>query len=232
MMNLNLFTSRLPRRLRDLVDPEPAVGGADSAPDTGSGELVTSRDGHIPREVAAHAGFAMMEIILGIAVFATLSAAAWALYTEAFGGGRANAANQELFSLQTAIKSSYGRQTDFGAVGTDLVGFMTATDAAPESMVTSTNELVNAFGGTVTATSNGRTFFITFNGIPSEACVDMATLSSDGAGIRNVAINGGSAVLSANMDVATAATQCTNTGSGGDGSTSTDGNSLTWEMAR
>lgn len=99
------------------------------------------------------------------------------------------------------LKSSNG----YGTSGTNLVPALVVSKGVP-NMSVSGNNLYNSWSGSVTAVSSGMTFTLTENGLPSDACVTLATKISRGQKVTT-SINGGSSTTG-EVDPVTAASGC------------------------
>lgn len=108
----------------------------------------------------------------------------------------------QLMANTRKLKGSNG----YGTSGTNLVDQLIASKGLP-NMNVSGGTLYNAWNGTVSVTSGGMTFILTENGLPSDACMTLATKLSRGPKV-STSINGGSAV-SGEVSSAVAAAGCT-----------------------
>jgi hypothetical protein len=85
-----------------------------------------------------------------------------------------------------------------------------------------TGAIANAWGGAVTVTGTGRSFILTFAGVPASACVRLATMQLGtgplGGGLADLSINGRSQSLPLSVNAAVGA--CAPTG----------GNAIAWTV--
>jgi len=118
-----------------------------------------------------------------------------------------------LFSSTRKLKASSG----YGAAGTDLIPQLIAIKGLPNMSLSGTS-VYNKWGGAVTITSNGMTFVITDAGLPSEACVTLATKIGRSQN-ATTSINSGTAAAGEVLP-STATTACSKSG---------NGNTVSWE---
>ncbi|MBR2298954.1 MAG: hypothetical protein IJ870_00070 [Alphaproteobacteria bacterium] len=137
----------------------------------------------------------MVEMLGVLAIIGVLSAGGLAGYSKAMFKHKLNNTIDQITMLVTNIRTMYGTQDSYNGIGTtiDKLGII------PAAMETSASKLVNPFKGTVTITSSpaaeGRddtAFVVTYNGLPTEACIALATADwGRGAGSGFIAVGAG-----------------------------------------
>ncbi|WP_440057901.1 type 4 pilus major pilin [Pseudomonas fragariae (ex Marin et al. 2024)] len=103
----------------------------------------------------------------------------------------------------------------YGSSGTNLVTTLLANDGIPETMQKNAGVVYNSWGGSVTVTSTGMGWTVTYNGVPAANCIFLAT-KGPANNTNSLKINGGSAIKG-EVTAAAATTGC-----------SADSNSLAW----
>ena len=105
-----------------------------------------------------------------------------------------------LTQLASNIQTTYAGQSSFTGVTNTVV---VTGKFAPSSMMSGTNTLTNAWGGSVTVAVGSPTsqFTVTEAGVPSDGCIKLATSIASPISVTV----GGTAVT----DVSSAATNCT-----------------------
>nr|WP_256354539.1 type 4 pilus major pilin [Pseudomonas reactans] len=113
------------------------------------------------------------------------------------------------------LKSGQG----YGASGTNLIPQLIAVDGIPDGLTNSSGAIFNSWNGTVTVTSTGPAFVLTYTGVPPDACVSLATKVAK-TRAYSTKINSGTAVIG-EVDSATATTNC-----------STTSNTIAWTISQ
>lgn len=149
-------------------------------------------------------GVSLLEMIAYLGVAATVIIGAVALLSNAFGGARANRAQQELASISTGVRRLFMGQA--GAFGTgDLNAQLIAAKIFPSTLAVSGAAVVNAWNGNVAVTGASTVFTISYDNVPQEVCVELLSTSNQ---FLSVAANGGT-VLNPPVTLAQATAQCT-----------------------
>ena len=161
-------------------------------------------------------GRSMVEMLGVLAIIGVLSAGGLAGYSKAMFKHKLNSTMDQITMLVTNIRTHYGNQ---GGYSTLSVAGARKLGAIPAVMGTS-NTLTNPFKGSVSLGNNAKTtataaagtaFTVTYSGLPTEACIALATAdfgSGSGSGFIGVVVG---AVGEDNPDV------FVGTGSGEDG---------------
>jgi major structural subunit of bundle-forming pilus len=134
-------------------------------------------------------------------------------YNKSQSTAKASDAVGQITTIISGIDSLYQGQSQFSSITT--TGLI-AAKVFPDRMVGSSGSSVtDPWGADVTVTpgASGDTFDVTYNGVPSGACARIAGVTS--GSIVGVSINGASQTLP--VDPITAATACSQTGSGSSG---------------
>mgnify|MGYP006176810427 CR=1 FL=1 len=111
----------------------------------------------------------------------------------------------ELIINTRALKSSQG----YGASGTNIVPQLIATDGIPNGLTVVSNVAYNAWNGVVSVASAGVAFTITYQSVPKDACVALATKVAKNQAF-STRINSGTA-LTGEVTAAIATTSCSGT---------------------
>lgn len=150
-------------------------------------------------------GSSNMEMLFYLILAAILISAAIAFGLKLFNkqtnnGEQTNVAN--LVVNTRALKGSQG----YGASGANLIPQLIITDGIPDGLTNSSGAIFNSWNGTVTVTSTGPAFVLTYSGIPQDSCVSLATKVAK-TRAYSTKINSGTAIVG-EIDSATAATDC------------------------
>lgn len=114
-------------------------------------------------------GATILELMLWLALLAILFIAIFSNFGKSQNNVRINKAKTEIQTYVSQVQQLYVARNDYQSVDTQLV-----IDAglAPSDAVAGT-QLINPWGGNTDVTGALRTFTITMDNIPSEACVSM-----------------------------------------------------------
>lgn len=154
------------------------------------------------------AGSSNMEMLFYLILAALVVGGAIALGLKLFNkqtnnGEQSNVAN--LIVNTRALKGSQG----YGTNGANLIPQLIVTDGIPDGLTNSSGAIYNSWNGTVTLTSTGPAFVLTYSGIPQDSCVSLATKVAK-TRAYSTKINSGTAVVG-EVDSATASTNCSAT---------------------
>ena len=174
-------------------------------------------------------GRSMVEMLGVLAIIGVLSAGGLAGYSKAMFKHKLNNTMDQITMLVTNIRTMYGTQDNYS----NISGTIDKLGIIPAAMGSSYSKLVNPFKGTVTilpsnATGNDETtataFVVTYNGLPKEACIALATAdwgAGAGSGFLGAKIGSDSARTVASIitgsgegyvyPIGTAAETCANT---------------------
>lgn len=120
----------------------------------------------------------------------------------------------ELIMNTRSLKSSQG----YGTTGTNLVPQLVATKGIPSGLTVASNVPYNSWNGAVTVVSAGVSFTITYQDVPQDACVTLATKVAKAEGFTT-RINSGTAT-SGEITPAVATAGC-----------SSDSNTIAWTVS-
>lgn len=154
-------------------------------------------------------GFTLLELLGVIAAIAILS---YYIATSLAGGQKGGQGDQEakntvnIYTAMLALKKG----GSYGAPGTDLSGALIQKAKFPTSYKLVAGAVTNSYNGAVSALSAGGTAGLTQAGIPSDACVSIATLAST-LGTADVTVNG-TDLGTATIPDSTASTSCNKAG--------------------
>jgi len=122
-------------------------------------------------------GATLIETAAVLAIVAILALGALQLITTVNQARLGSQAANELNTIQQAVRSLYGSQSNFAGISSEV---LVSTKAVPQSMVSGTG-LKHAFTGAITiepaAAASGANsgFEVTFEGLPQDVCVKMLT---------------------------------------------------------
>ncbi|MHC8403545.1 type 4 pilus major pilin [Pseudomonas sp. MDT1-17] len=153
-------------------------------------------------------GSSNMEMLFYLILAALVVGGAIALGLKLFNkqtnnGEQTNVAN--LIVNTRALKGSQG----YGTNGANLIPQLITTDGIPDGLTNSSGAIFNSWNGTVTVTSTGPAFVLTYGSIPQDSCVSLATKVAK-TRAYSTKINSGTAVIG-EVDSATATTNCSAT---------------------
>lgn len=160
-------------------------------------------------------GFGALEVMIALLVGALAIVGAIGWYQKLMSS---NNNQDELSNVTSIITNTRNLRTTsgYGTSGTNLLPALNKAGGIPDAMsVSSSNVVSNAWGGTVTVTSNGTWFTVSYNGVPDENCVFLATKGAISKTIQT-SINGGS-TITGEVTAAQANSGC-----------STDSNTISW----
>lgn len=168
---------------------------------------------------ARQAGLTLAETLLVLAIGALAIVGGTLLYLQATAGNKLNTGINQFVTLQSGIRSLYAGQSTYTGLTNTL---MTDSNAAPSDMAVGSGDIRNAWGGDVTVAefSAGNQFQITFERVPNNACVKLATLNpggTGGSGLASVTVTG--TELLPPISTASAVTECAGTA---------DSNTILW----
>lgn len=165
---------------------------------------------------ARQAGFGALEVMIALIIgsLVIIGAVGWyqSLDTKSKNG-------DELENISSLITNTRQMRTasGYGTSGTNLVPVLSNAAGIPEKMEYSSSVLYNAFGGTVTILSNGQTFTVTYNGLPTENCIFLASKAGSSSN-QQTRINSGTAITG-EVTAIQASSSC-----------NTDSNSVAWTV--
>jgi hypothetical protein len=161
-----------------------------------------------PRDGTDENGRTLVEQLLILGIGGVLLAGSIVLGTQVYSNVTGNAGTQQLGALISNVRALYAGSAGYGNAAINPV-LISANEVPPDMLVN--GAIVNAWGGNVAVQGNNNTFTITFNGVPTAACVKLATMNLGTAGttLTAVTINGNGQALPVTMAAATGANGCT-----------------------
>ncbi len=149
-------------------------------------------------------GRSMVEMLGVLAIIGVLSAGGLAGYSKAMFKHKLNSTMDQITMLVTNIRTMYGTQGNYSGLQTDAINL----GIIPSVMGTAMNALTNPFKGGVTITTvnargnsaanlgaenteNPTGFVVSYSGLPTEACIALATTdfgSGAGSGFISVGV--------------------------------------------
>ena len=125
-------------------------------------------------------GRSMVEMLGVLAIIGVLSAGGLAGYSKAMFKHKLNSTMDQLTMLVTNIRTMYGTQENYN--GLDVPSAYQLGIIAASSYTSSSSTMVNPFKGQVTLAADkakagvdDSAFIITYDGLPKEACIALAT---------------------------------------------------------
>lgn len=167
---------------------------------------------------ASQAGFNLIELMVGLAIVGLVIAAAVWRMNKSYNSNDIQDTVAAVTSVATSARE-LRTTTGYGTSGTNLVTQLEAQDGIPSVWPLSSSVPQNAWGGTVTITSNVTGINIGITKIPEEACNKLSTRLSRNSYFSTTKIN--STTYTGEVTSANAVSSCTS------GST----NTLTWTTA-
>lgn len=157
-------------------------------------------------------GLTLIEAAMVLVILALVIGGVMLYYNSASTGRQTSEAAGQLAAVQQAVRSMYAGQADYTGLSNNVIA-----QSLPNKMLfggAASGQLRHAFNNTVTVApaGTGNQFTITFDGIPVEACMKLATQDM-GRGITSLAIGGGGAANAPPYTPAAAQTACGNAGS-------------------
>lgn len=132
-------------------------------------------------------GLTLIELIAGLAIVAAVIIGALSLFGNANSGQKSGQIVTDSVAMRTAIRHLFSATGNYvgasGATGPSVSvnDVLAKSSKVPSNIrVTGTNPAVfsHAFNGTITTAIMGTYFYITYNNIPQDACINILTGSS------------------------------------------------------
>jgi len=139
-------------------------------------------------------GLTLIEAAMVLTILAIVIAGVVVYYQNASTSQKVSATAGQVSAVQQAIRAAYAGQPNYSGLAAAAIA-----GQLPTSMVAGTNDLRNAFGGQilVSATTGGGSansaFNITFQGLPSDACLRLAAIDMGRAAL-GISVNGNGGV--------------------------------------
>lgn len=188
-------------------------------------------------------GRSMVEMLGVLAIIGVLSIGGISGYSKAMAKYRINKTLDQISTLVMNIRTLYASAVNYSGLNNGVAVQMgiiprDMLQAARGSTVASNTTIINVYGGQIKLTAGGtddRNFYVTYSGLPMEACVSIATAdwgSQAGSGLQSIDVGasdtgkteGGTltahAIDTLPLSLSTAAANCSG---GGD-----NGNTIKW----
>lgn len=122
-------------------------------------------------------GFSLLELLLVVGVGALLLLAGIATYRLVTQGTSVNEAVRVLTTIKEKNQRAFQGQRGYGTPGTDLVPTLVTMKAFPAGVLDGNDIPRHPWGGEIgiAVNTNPQQFDITFNGVPTDACVNLGT---------------------------------------------------------
>lgn len=155
------------------------------------------------------AGFSLLELLLVVGVGALLLLVGIATYRLVTQGTSVNEAVRVLTTLKEKTQRAFQGQRGYGTAGTDLVPTLVSMKAFPSGVLDDDDTPRHAWGDTIDIEVNTDTqmFDITFNNVPSDACVNLGTtFDADDTDFDSLSVNG--AAITEELNATTLSDAC------------------------
>jgi len=124
-------------------------------------------------------GASLLEGIAYLGIAALVILGAVSLLTGAFASAQSNRGMEEISAIRTNVKKLYmGQANSYGTA--DITSALNTAAVFPSTLSfnSTSNKMVNAWGGDVTVTGNGNYFTIEYTAVPQDACISMMSGAS------------------------------------------------------
>ena len=163
-------------------------------------------------------GFSLLELLLVLGIIAALVVAAFIVYPKVQASQRAQAESNNIATIQAGVKALYTSASSFTGL-TNTVAVQ--AKIFPDNMLSGTGNTakpINAFKGAVTlaaaatgpSTAAGSSFTIRYENVPAAECVKIITAAAGNFYTAGVGIAGNVKAAGEMLNVAAAATACSN----------------------
>jgi hypothetical protein len=163
---------------------------------------------------AKQRGASLLEGIAYLGIAALVILGAVSLLTGAFASAQSNRGMEEISAIRTNVKKLYmGQANSYGTA--DITPALNTAAVFPTTLAfsTTTNMMVNAWGGSVSVSGvGGNTFQIEYSAVPQDSCISML---SGASGWVSVSQKGGTAITTFPLSPTDAATICSVSGAAG-----------------
>lgn len=131
----------------------------------------------VRNEANKEGGFSLLELLLVVGVGALLLLAGIATYRLVTQGTSVNEAVRVLTTIKEKTQRAFQGQRGYGTPGTDLVPTLVTMKAFPAGVLDANDLPRHSWGGEIgiSVNNNPQQFDITFNGVPTDACVNLGT---------------------------------------------------------
>ena len=183
-------------------------------------------------------GRSMVEMLGVLAIIGVLSIGGISGYSKAMAKYRINKTLDQISTLVMNIRTLYASAVNYSGLNNGVAVQMgiiprDMLQAARGSTVASDITIINVYGGQIKLTAGGtddRNFYVTYSGLPMEACVSIATAdwgSQAGSGLQSISVGasdtgkteGGTltdhTIDTLPLSLSTAATNCSGSGDNG-----------------
>ena len=144
-------------------------------------------------------GRSMVEMLGVLAIIGVLSIGGISGYSKAMAKYRINKTLDQISTLVMNIRTLYASAVNYSGLNNGVAVQMgiiprDMLQAARGSTVASDITIINVYGGQIKLTAGGtddRNFYVTYSGLPMEACVSIATAdwgSQAGSGLQSIGI--------------------------------------------
>ncbi len=168
-------------------------------------------------------GLTLIELIAGLAIVAAVIVGALSLFNNANSGQKSGQIVTDSVAMRSAIRHLFSGTGSYTPSGASVNNVLAKSSKVPTSIrvdtSTPTATFGHAFNGTIATTIMGTYFYITYNNIPQDACINILTGSSGWPRVTvNTAPGGVTQALAANVlatpiNAVAAENACTSPGS-------------------
>lgn len=159
-------------------------------------------------------GRSMVEMLGVLAIIGVLSIGGISGYSKAMAKYRINKTLDQISTLVMNIRTLYASAVNYAGLTNGVAVQMgiiprDMLQAARGSTVASNIDIINVYGGQISLTAGGtdnRNFFVTYSGLPMEACVSIATAdwgSQAGSGLQSIGVGASAADKKAGTSLTT-----------------------------
>lgn len=132
-------------------------------------------------------GLTLIELIAGLAIVAAVIVGALSLFGSANSGQKSGQIVTDSVAMRTAIRHLFSGTGNYSPAGS-VNNVLAKSSKVPTNIRvdTSTNPATfnHSFNGTITTTTAGTFFYITYNSIPQDACINILTSASGWSRIK------------------------------------------------
>lgn len=149
-------------------------------------------------------GLTLIELIAGLAIVAAVTIGALSLFGNANSGQKSGQIVTDSVAMRTAIRHLFSSTGGYLPLNASVNNVLAKSSKVPSNIrvdtTTSPATFSHSLNGTITTNTQGSFFFITYNNIPQDACINILTGSSGWPRITvGVVPTGVNQVLAANV---------------------------------
>lgn len=164
------------------------------------------------RAARGQSGASLFEALIFIVIGAIIIASVVGISVKVFSNQKEGRTNEQIVETSTSIRSVWAGQSNYGVAAANMIPSLDAANALPSDIVTAggppATTATNLYGGafTVAVGAATNTYVIGLDGLDDDVCLKLAGKTQPGW--VSVSINGGAAITTLPLSVATATAQC------------------------